>query len=96
MVRPGARGRGHGRALENPPPLLESSNLPSASSLPSAGGRQRMSLLSADKKLTAKNMLMTKILFTVSKFFAVGQQTAKCPKADDKETSWAPQDPRDG
>ena len=51
--------------------LLEFANLPSAYSLPSAGGRQRRSLPSACKKRTAKNWLMAKNVFAISQFFAV-------------------------
>ena len=51
--------------------LLESAYLPSASSLPSAGGRQRGTLPSACKKQTAKMPV------AISQLFAVCQQMAK-------------------
>ena len=46
--------------------LLEFAYLPSAYSLPSAGGRQRRSLPSACKKRTAKNWLMAKNVFAIT------------------------------
>ena len=46
-------------------PLLESADLPSADSLPSASGRQRKALPSATRKRTAK------IGFAISRIFAV-------------------------